>query len=374
MLRLSLLCIFALLTLGTSEVETRGHEILRRFGLTNKNANANADCAYGPWSNWGSCSAAGTKVQTRQITTQPCGTGKNCTVVGPSSRTVPCGQSNVDCAYGPWCAWSACPVTCGSGVKTRTRQVQTPAKGNGKTCAQVGPSIDSKDGCRNNPPCVTVQPVDCAYGPWSAWCGCSVTCGAGTKTRTRQVQTQPAHGGKSCAQVGPSTQAQACNKGACGVSNVDCAYGPWSAWGACPVTCGSGTKTRTRQVQTPAKGNGKTCDQVGPSIDSKVGCRDMPACGTVSPVNCVWGPWSSWGQCSSTCGSGTQTQKRSIAVQASYGGAPCQGPSIQTVACANLPACVTPVNCVYGPWHVDLLRYLWLWHSDSHSNCDNSGC
>ncbi|XP_066279098.1 uncharacterized protein [Branchiostoma lanceolatum] len=53
-----------------------------------------------------------------------------------------------------------------------------------------------------------------------------------------------------------------------------------------------------------------------------------------TPVNCAWGPWSSWGGCSAPCGnSGTRTRTRGVARHAQHGGAGCAGPSSQTEPC-----------------------------------------
>ncbi|TRY96757.1 hypothetical protein DNTS_014485 [Danionella cerebrum] len=40
--------------------------------------------------------------------------------------------------------------------------------------------------------------LDCAVGPWGAWSPCSSVCGAGTTERIRQVVTPPRNGGTPC--------------------------------------------------------------------------------------------------------------------------------------------------------------------------------
>jgi len=41
---------------------------------------------------------------------------------------------------------------------------------------------------------------------------------------------------------------------------VDCTWGSWSTWSACPVTCGGGSHLRSRQVEVNASEGGRTCE------------------------------------------------------------------------------------------------------------------
>ena len=57
-------------------------------------------------------------------------------------------------------------------------------------------------------------PVDCAWGDWSEYSACSVTCGgAGTQTRTRSKAVEASGGGFDC--VGPTEETTSCNNGEC---------------------------------------------------------------------------------------------------------------------------------------------------------------
>ena len=40
--------------------------------------------------------------------------------------------------------------------------------------------------------------VNCSYFEWSAWDSCTVTCGEGTKMRTRAIKNFPLNGGEPC--------------------------------------------------------------------------------------------------------------------------------------------------------------------------------
>ena len=57
-------------------------------------------------------------------------------------------------------------------------------------------------------------PVDGNWGAWSAYGACSVTCGAGTQTRTRVCDNPAAaYGGALC--PGDDVETSDCNDGAC---------------------------------------------------------------------------------------------------------------------------------------------------------------
>ena len=61
--------------------------------------------------------------------------------------------------------------------------------------------------------------VDCQWSAWSRWSACSVTCGNGTKEKSRQVLTSAKNGGDSCrGPSGQSRQIERCNLGSCVVT------------------------------------------------------------------------------------------------------------------------------------------------------------
>ncbi|XP_067929075.1 hemicentin-1-like [Watersipora subatra] len=92
---------------------------------------------------------------------------------------------------------------------------------------------------------------------------------------------------------------------------IDGGYGPWSEYSRCSVSCGVGTKTRTRECNSPVPRNGgKDCE--GPSTRSKR-CRAPPCC---PPAGCTpkepegWSEWEFSSSCSTTCGEGVQEVTR----------------------------------------------------------------
>merc|ERR1712179_237474 len=93
-------------------------------------------------------------------------------------------------------------------------------------------------------------PDDCKVGDWKPWNQCSVTCGNGTKTRSREVVQEPGYRGTECPIL---EETQMCNTEKC---PVDCKVGDWKQ---CSATCGNGTKTRSREVVQEPENGGTEC-------------------------------------------------------------------------------------------------------------------
>lgn len=57
-------------------------------------------------------------------------------------------------------------------------------------------------------------------------------------------------------------------------------------------------------------------------------------------VNCVWGPWLDWSECSLSCDSGARERSRTVAQSASHNGEACVGDDAESGQC-NTAACPT---------------------------------
>jgi hypothetical protein len=197
----------------------------------------------------------------------------------------------------------------------------------------------------------------CNYGPWSAWTGCTETCGAGTQFRVRYVDPTLA------AQCPDTVASSSCNVTACAA----CTFTDWTAWTPCSATCGGGFTQRYRVLTTtPPTGitcpatidmtlcNSQACtaqttatSQQGSSTSQQGSSTSqyqapptscpLPTVSVSSPVDCVLGPWGAWSTCSASCGLGKRSQVSPIVVAAANGGQAC--PSNQQWQYCNPQSC-----------------------------------
>lgn len=118
---------------------------------------------------------------------------------------------------------------------------------------------------------------------------------------------------------------------------------PFSAWGECSRTCGSGVLKRYRSVQVAAAFGGAPCPAV--VFDSSSGGffhSDSKSCNTQPcAVDCIASAWGAWGACSQACGRGTNARSRSVLVAAKHGGVAC--PSLVQAGDCEVKPC--PVHC-----------------------------
>ncbi|XP_041359749.1 SCO-spondin-like isoform X3 [Gigantopelta aegis] len=299
------------------------------------------DGVFSDWSDWGECSVTcggGIKWRTRTCT-GPFYNGADC--VGARNDSTSCNENNcpVDGVYNDWSAWSTCTVTCGGGTQWHSRTCVGPFFG-GLPCQ--GPARETQD-C-NTQHC----PIDGVYNDWSQWDTCTVTCGGGTQSRSRTC-TKPQYGGRDC--QGPVDDWQDCNTQNCPVDGV---WYSWSAWGACNTTCGGGARERTRDCEKPKYGG---ADCIGHSSEYLV-CNENPC-----PIPGDWFPWEPWPLCSATCGGGKRQRQRECDMT-SYGDltAPCAGDAKEIEDCHTF-AC-TPYAATCTEWGERGLKESTMAHID----------
>ncbi len=231
---------------------------------------------------------------------------------------------------GNWTTYSGCTATCSvPGISTRTCNNPAPSNG-GEAC--VG---DATQTC-------TASCTPATNDGWSNWTNCSASCGGGTRTRTC-VQPKETFSNSLCSRT-DLPQSEACNTQACPPVN-----GGWSAFGGCSAACGPGTQTRVCNNPVPANG-GTAC------TGSTTQACNNGACHTA-----VNGGWSGWGNCSKSCGGGTQTRSCNSPSPA-YGGANCSGSSSQS---CNTSACTYDVS--------GMLKFDFRYPRTLELSCDKGG-
>lgn len=129
---------------------------------------------WGTWGSWSTCSTScgpGTLVRQRTCNREPCDGSAH------ERRSCNVATCQNDGVWSLWNEWSDCSRVCGKGLRSRSRSCF------GSGC--MGASSEQQF-C-NEHACATSNAND--WGTWSAWSQCSVSCGAGVKRRTRTCRT-----------------------------------------------------------------------------------------------------------------------------------------------------------------------------------------
>ncbi|CAD7963524.1 unnamed protein product [Amoebophrya sp. A25] len=312
------------------------------------------DCIFAEWSYWSECSepcGGGEASRTREIGSPSAQGGAPCVGAMKEIRTCnadPC-KEPIDCQMSEWESWAECSKTCGGGEQARKRVIQAEAKFGGKAC-EKNPLVEVR-GCSEES-CYVVE--DCLWEEWSYWSACSATCGGGQRSRARNIEISPRNGGKLC-DAKTMSETEACGTEAC-AEVVDCRIGEWSDWNACSCTC-NGIQQRVRHIEEYPMNGGEVCQGALKEIQAcntgKV-CEPPPG---PPPKDCLLNEWSSWSECTASCGGGVKQRSRKVATWPAYGGKGCDG-VLEEVADCNEELCkedqppkeLPPVNCEMSPW------------------------
>uniref|UniRef100_A0A7S4VRZ9 Spondin-like TSP1 domain-containing protein n=1 Tax=Alexandrium monilatum TaxID=311494 RepID=A0A7S4VRZ9_9DINO len=298
-------------------------------------------CILSDWEEWTSCSVScgvGRHTRMRRIMSGASDGGEPCEDV--TLETKVCSAQDCegqDCVIGTWSEWSMCDAEAHP-QRFRSRQVQENAVGTGKRCNQT---LKETQGCP------LPKEEACLLSEWTEWAAlgwrapnppkCNKECGGGQALRTRTMMAPPRHGG-SC----PSSslrELKACNVAPC---SVDCQLEEWTAWSACSVNCGSGTKTRSRKIANPDAWHSQGCE--GP-LDEALPCVGED--GMCPIADCQWSLWADWSACTASCGGGLRHRNRAIQALPENGGAACEALTKSEATPCNTHLCK---ECVHGQW------------------------
>jgi len=259
------------------------------------------DCVVSNYSEFSECTTScgtGYKTKTRNIVTSPQHGGAHCgdLYVVDECNTHAC---PVNCELSAWSDYTPCTKSCGiGGEQTKLRSVSRESMYGGEACA---PLQDTRV-CN-----VHACPINCLMSMFTPWGDCSQPCGVGDKNKTRTVTLAAAHGGDACPHV---IEHASCNYHAC---EKECVLNSWGNWTDCSQSCGTGYQHRYRDYQTPLMKD-KNCAHL----------HEVHTCNDHScPIDCEVSAWTGWDTCTKSCGNGNHKRRRQIEVSSVFGGKAC---------------------------------------------------
>ncbi|XP_058855652.1 A disintegrin and metalloproteinase with thrombospondin motifs 9-like [Acipenser ruthenus] len=247
----------------------------------------------------------------------------------PPAREV-CSVSS--CGQWKTLEWTLCSVSCGQGKTTRqvvcvnfSDQVvdmsecdpdDRPASEQECAMSQCPPHSDQGRLPTHRPPGRAYPPGAHQWriGPWGA---CSSTCAGGFQRRAVVCQDENGYAASYCDDRTKPVEQRSCESGPC----PQWVYGNW---GECTKSCGGGVKTRLVVCQRP---NGERFNDLNCEILDKPPDREQ-CTSQACPPDAVWntGPWSS---CSVSCGKGHKHRTVSCMTK--------EGKRVEDESCKHLP-------------------------------------
>jgi hypothetical protein len=259
-------------------------------------------CEAGPWTHYGDCSSEGFALRTRPVVLSAMNEGRPCT----TSEIARCAES---CELTEWGPWTSCdPMT---GRRSRTRAITAQPRNGGRPC----PSVEESEACI----------VDCVVSAWSAWLECNPQTSLQYRTRTKEYE--PRNGGQPCPSLIESRHCV-----------LDCTVSEWSSFEDCSKVCGGGKQSRYRVVEIEPSGGGLEC----PNLQEEQDCNTA-MCGE---NDCQVSEWSSWGDCTKTCGGGEKSRLRTVTRAKKLDGKVC--PNLDESQPCNTLLCV--IDCSLSNW------------------------
>ncbi|MED6294069.1 Spondin-1, partial [Characodon lateralis] len=259
-------------------------------------------CMMSEWISWSACSVScgmGMRSRERYVKQYP-EDGSLCQLQTEETEKCVVNDecSDSSCVVTEWGEWDPCSVTCGVGMRRRERMVKMPPI-DGSMCKTEVAEVEK---CMM-PECHTIP---CMLSPWSDWSECSVTCGRGVRNRQRMLKSDPTE----CTEE--LEQTEKCMLPEC---PMDCMVSEWSEWSECNKSCGKGHTIRTRMIKLEPQFGGSSCPETIQRKKCKIRkCRTKGGGGSKAKasgaVGCRLQPWTSWTDCTISCGGGLQQRLR----------------------------------------------------------------
>ncbi|XP_041480421.1 A disintegrin and metalloproteinase with thrombospondin motifs adt-1-like [Lytechinus variegatus] len=243
-----------------------------------------------------------------------------------------------------WAPWASCSATCGPGLQSANR---TCMKGNslGRNCD--GDDFRVRD-C-NLYPCQHGVPPGVAWGGWSQWTTCHMTCGNMSKRWRWRYCVKDGKKTEGCNGV-PSGQTRNCRVPACKFLDADRpSWTQWGSWTECTKTCGGQTGESFQERTCMLQGYPSTgCNYADPREEKtrrlKI-CRISQPCPkkenkpvSVASVRiAVWSTWGEWTKCSVSCGSGSRSRRRECTDANKKPTTGCSGNHLESSSCSSAP-------------------------------------
>uniref|UniRef100_H3AY29 Sema5A/B-like TSP-1 type 1 domain-containing protein n=1 Tax=Latimeria chalumnae TaxID=7897 RepID=H3AY29_LATCH len=117
------------------------------------------------------------------------------------------------------------------------------------------------------------------------------------------------------------------------------AWTVWSSWAQCSTTCGIGFQVRQRSCSNPTPRYGGRVC-VGQSREERF-CNENNPC----PLPMFWSSWGPWNKCSAECGGGIHSRQRNC-----ENGNSCPGCAVEYKTCNSEPCPEVRRNTPWSPW------------------------